>query len=161
MESAQSTNTPLLNEGLVKSAFTVFSTLFKESNGDVTSIMNKCLNEKGENKEKAFTLIVGLSKTGLIDTENIVRVLERISPTETKKPPILVRAYLESNPSDTECVRLMDAIHEKNPELLGEIIQAKKEWPKAEIGKHLLKYVFTERLWHHLAEMDEELKSRK
>jgi dihydroxyacetone kinase-like predicted kinase len=158
---SQPASATAFNTELSESSFVVFAALFKDANGDISTIIHKCLNEKDEDKEKAFALIVGISKTGLIDSENIVKMLERISPVETDKPPRLVRAYLESNPNDTECVRLMDAIHKKYPELLGEIIQAKKGWSKAEIRKQLIKYTFTEKLWHHLAKMEEELANRK
>lgn len=140
---------------------TVFGILFRDSNGEISTIINKCLNEKGEDKEKAFALLVGFSQTGLVDVETITTILSRISSSEKDKHPVLVRSYMQSNPKDSDCVSLMDAIKDSHPELLAEIIKQKKEWSKADIRRHLTKYTFTEKLWIALAEIEEDLRNRK
>lgn len=157
----QQASTTGFSTTLADAGTSVFRILFEDSNGDLSEIINKCLNEKGDSKEKAFSLLTGFSRTGLVDADNIIRLLGRISPAESDKHPILVKSYLESNPGDADCVKLMDALKDSHPELLVEIIRAKKNWTKATIRRHLIKYAFTEKLWIVLATMEEDLLSRK
>lgn len=162
MNMATTTPNPTtLNEKLVNSSFKVTKILFDDSNGDLEIFVNKLLAEKNENKENAFAILVGLSKTGLLNVEQLILCLGRISPAEKLKLNKLVESYLQSNPDDASCVTLMDAVKDTAPELIADVIFAKKDWPKKEIRRHLSKYLYSEKLWLRLEEMEEELHSRK
>jgi hypothetical protein len=55
----------------------------------------------------------------------------------------------------------MDAIKDRSPELIADIILAKKNWDMKDIRRHLMKYLFSEKLWLKLATIEEELRGRK
>jgi hypothetical protein len=93
--------------------------------------------------------------------EELVLALSRISPTENEKLSALISAYMRSDPDDSSCIALMDAIKDRSPELIADIILAKKNWDMKDIRRHLMKYLFSEKLWLKLATIEEELRGRK
>ncbi len=150
-----------VDDELVKAGRSVFKILYESANGDTVTMVNKMVTGDGPNKEKAFSLLLGFSQTGLLAIEDLVRALDKVPTAERERGSLLVKSYMLSDPGDSECVTLMDAIKDKYPELLSDVIAGKRNWKLADIRRHLLKYAFTEQLWLKLATMEEDLKSRK
>ena len=139
----------------------VFSALFSGANGENETFARTLLNEKGPDKELAFKLFTGQTRTGLVSVETIIEGISRILPQDLKNKQIVLDGYLESKPNDTSLIALMESFKDSNPEFLAKVLLSNKEWTKADIRRHLSKYMLTEKLWLILGEAEEDLKSRK
>lgn len=150
-----------MDHDLVDAAGEVIPILFADSNGDVSKLMNALLNESA-NKDKAYSLLLALMRSGLLSVEDAATVLGRFTTKESKERVIqLGRAYITTTLSDENAVAFMEIVKEKAPELLGEIIAAKQGWTRRNIREQVMKHLYTKELWIALAAMTEDVAKRK
>ncbi len=154
---------PLFDAKLAQAAYVGFKALYSDNDaeGDRNNIVSQVISEKGENKEKAFSLLIGFGRTGLISSDAMVTAIDKVPPTEKAKVPLLIKSFMEVEPTDTTAIALMESVKNSNPELLGEIIEGKKAWKKSDIRRQIKKYTYSEELWYKLEKIEEDLISRK
>ncbi len=151
---------PVIDDSdLETSAAIVFESIFPNTENELAQLLMQLCTEKSENGDTAFGLAKALCKSKPITGEALLRSMDRF--LEAPKKIALARSWMKGNPKDEECIVFMDGVVDKLPELVVDLIRHKESWPKAEIRKHLMKYMYRKKLWIELAKIEEELKRRK
>lgn len=157
MNEQQASHGTVVDIAFTQAARTVLPLLFADANGETGRLMNQLLNEKLE-EDKAYHLLIALMGSKLLPIADVATVINRQKSKE--KIVELGRAYINSDPKDDDAISFMEIVKEKAPELIAEMISAKKDWSIKTVREQLMKHLFTKDLWLRLAEMETEIAER-